>query len=129
MPGSGAFEASTPLEAQMKPWCVSVMRSEPRARRTRFASPQDHLDPARVAVTRELARPRRRLDVVELHDPTLELGDRLLCDDEDVPVLELHALGDQAREVVSFAQLRKVRNGEDREAGHRPSIRTPAWPR
>ncbi len=90
---------------------------------------EDHLDPARVAVPGELARPGRGLDVVELHDPPLDLGDRLLCDDEDVPVLELRALGDQAREVVSFAQLRQVTNREDREAGHRPSIRSPAWPR
>ncbi len=103
MPGSGAFEASTPLEAQMKPW--------------------------RVSVTRELARSVRGLDVVELNDPPFDLGDRLLGDDEDVPVLELRALGDQAREVVSLAQLRQVTNREDREAGHRPSIRSPAWPR
>ena len=64
VPGSGAFDASTPADAQMKPWRVSAITSEPRVRTTRFASRRIDLDPARVAVARRAhareprARPR-----------------------------------------------------------------------
>ena len=87
MPGSGVFDASTPLDAQTKPWRVSAIRSEPRVRTMRFASRRIDLDAASVAVPGELARAGGRLDLVQPHDPALDLRNRLLCDDEDVPVL------------------------------------------
>ena len=50
---------------------------------------QDHLDVPRVRVRAcELARPRRRLDVVEPHDAALGLRDDLLREHDDVAVLE-----------------------------------------
>ena len=83
---------------------------------------EDHLDSARVALAGDLTRPRRGLDVVQSHDSPFDLRDRLLRDDEDVSVLELRALGDEARQVVSFAQLGEPLDGRDREGGHRPTI-------
>ena len=47
----------------------------------------------------------RRLDVGEGDHASLDLRDRLLRDDDDVAVLELDALGDERREIVSLAQL------------------------
>ena len=38
MPGSGAFEWSTPADAQMNPWRVWAITSGPRSRMIRFAS-------------------------------------------------------------------------------------------
>ena len=106
MPASGVFDASTPADAQMKPWCVSQMTSGGRTRTTLFASRRIHSIAARIPlVAGDLARPLRRLDVVEADDASLDLRDRLLRDDDDVAVLELDALEDQRREVVPFAQL------------------------
>ena len=48
---------------------------------------QDHLDLPRIAlVPGELDGPRRRLDLVEANDATLDLRDRLLGHDDDVAV-------------------------------------------
>ena len=58
---------------------------------------EDHLEAASVVSGRELARALRRLDVVEPNDAALRLRDGLLRDDDDVAVLERHALGDQRR--------------------------------
>ena len=63
--GSGAFEASTPAEAQTKPWRVSAITSGGRARTMRAASRRITSMLARVGAGRELerllarARPRR----------------------------------------------------------------------
>ena len=111
VPSPFAFEASTPADAQMKPWRVSVMISGGRTRTTWALSRQDRLDVARVAVVGELERPLRRLDLVQPHDAALGLRDHLLGDDEHVGVLEAaRALGrvgqEQPREVVAFLDLR-----------------------
>ena len=70
---------------------------------------QDPLDVARVAVVGELERPRRRLDVVQPHDAALGLRDRLLCNDEDVRVLEaaraLRGGEEEPSEIVAVLDL------------------------
>ncbi len=90
---------------------------------------ENDLDPARIAVARELTRASRGLDLVQAHDAALDLRDRLLGDDEHVAVLELSPLGDHAREVVPRAELRQPADRRDRQLGHSPTIWTPAWPR
>ena len=95
---------------------------------------QDPFDAAGIAVvTRDLARALGGLGVVEPHDASLDLRDRLLCDDDDVVLLELDAFDDQRGEVVSGPQLGNPRDGEDAEAAvaahGRPVIRTPACAR
>ena len=106
VPGSVVFDASTPGRRADE----AVVRLADHERRAdahdalRLA--EDRLDPTRISlVARDLARTLRRLDVVEPHDATLDLRDRLLRDDDDVAVLELDALEDQRREVVPFAKL------------------------
>ena len=95
---------------------------------------QDRLDPARVRLVLrvgggDLARLLRRLVVVEPHDAALDLRDRLLRDDDDVPVLEVDPVRDQRGEVVALAQLRDAFDREGGESAHgRPTTRTPAWP-
>ena len=67
---------------------------------------EDDLDPARVGLAgSELAGLLGRLDSGELDDAALDLRDRLLREDDDVPVSELASLGDQRSEVVSLPQL------------------------
>ena len=89
MPAPGAFEASTPAEAQTKPWRVSAITSGGRdaddARRTRAGSPRPGAGRASPASSRARSR---RLDLVEPHDAALGLRDDLLRDDDDVAVLE-----------------------------------------
>ena len=91
MPGSGAFEWSTPAEAQTKPWRVSAMMNGGRARTIRAVSRRTTSTSRGSRVAGELARPLRRLDVLDPHDAALGLRDRLLRDDDDVAVLELRA--------------------------------------
>ena len=65
------------------------------------------------------------------NDASLDLRDRLLRDDDDVPVLELDALDDQLREVVVLVQLRDPFDGDDRvttPAHGSPTMWTPACP-
>ena len=105
VPGSGAFEWSTPAEAQTKPCRVSVITSGAALADDR-ASPRARidLDLARVALARRRARTALvgGLDVVEPHDAALGLRDRLLRDDEHVAVLELGALRDERGEIVAL---------------------------
>ncbi len=77
-------------------------------------------------LARDLDRARRGVDAVQAHDPSFDLRDRLLRDDDDVAVLELHALEDERHEVVALLELGDAGDGEDREAGHRPTMRMPA---
>ncbi len=93
---------------------------------------QDRLDPARVGLVLgirdgDLARLVRRLVVVETHDASFDLRDRLLRDDEYVAVLELDLLRDQRGEVVALAELRDAGDGSGAEAAHgRPVTLKPA---
>src|SRR5438034_1306320 len=93
---------------------------------------EDRLDAPGIAlVAGDLARALRRLDRVEAEDAALDLRDRLLRDDDDVPVLELDALDDQLREVVVLVQLRDPLDGDDRvttPAHGSPTMWTPACP-
>ena len=83
VPGSGAFEWSTPAEAQTKPCRVSAITSGGRARTIRAVSRRIDLDlRAGRSLAGELARPVGRLDVVERDDAALGLRDRLLRDDD-----------------------------------------------
>ena len=109
---------------------MACLRDHERAARAHhaFRLPEDHLDPARVALAGDLTRLRRGLDVVQPHDSSFDLRDRLLRDDEDVSVQELGALGYEACQVVSFAQLGEPVDGSDREDGHWPTTCRPAWP-
>ena len=58
MPASGAFDASTPADAQTKPCRVSAITSGPRARTMRTDSRRIDLDVTRVAVRCRRARAR-----------------------------------------------------------------------
>ena len=89
MSGSGAFDASTPADAQTKPWVVSAMTSGGRKRTIRALSRRIDLEPTRIPVAGERSSPLGRLDVGEADDPALRLRDDLLRDDDDVAVLEL----------------------------------------
>ena len=55
--GAGAFDASTPADAQTKPWRVSAITSGGRDADDPRALAQDHLDLARVLVAGELDAP------------------------------------------------------------------------
>src|SRR5207237_6163099 len=80
---------------------------------------QDPFHTPRIAlVAGDLARTLGRLDIVELHDATLDLRDRLLRDDDDVAVLELCALCNQRGQIVALPQLWQPFDGQDREAAH-----------
>ena len=96
-----------------------------------LAFAEDPLDLPRVAlVAGDLDRTRRGLDVVEPYDASLNLGDRLLRHDDDVGVLELDALDDHRREVVTLAQLRDAGERKDGVAAQcRPVTCTPACAR
>ena len=61
VPGSAAFEWSTPAEAQTKPWRVSAITRPPRERTTRSVSAEDHLELPEVGLRarRALARAAR----------------------------------------------------------------------
>ncbi len=93
---------------------------------------EDHLGAACVSVlTRELHRPRGRLDVGEPHHSSLHLRDRLLGDDDDVAVLQpaCSACGgmEQAAEVLTLDELREPFERDDADpAGAGPTAqRTP----
>ena len=109
-----------------------MLRQQPDERRTEaYDAPclaEDHFDATRVALVggRDLPRLLGRLDAVEVHDATLDLGDGLLRDDDDVSVLELGAVQDHAGEVVALAQLGDALDGEDRERRHSPTMSRPA---
>ena len=89
VPGSAAFDGSTPADAQTKPWRVSAITSAPRERTTRFVS-RRITSTLRGSLTSPASSRARagRLDVVETHDAALRLRDRLLRDHDDVAVLE-----------------------------------------
>ena len=94
VPGSGAFEASTPLDAQTKP-CPRLGDDERAAAAHDARSPrEDHLDPARVALSGDLTRLAEG-STSSSRTTRPRLRDRLLRDDDDVAVLELGALGDR----------------------------------
>jgi hypothetical protein len=61
----------------------------------------------------ELERPRRRLDVGEPDHASLDLGDGLLRDDEDVAVLERGGRREQLDEIVALGQLGQALDGDD----------------
>ena len=115
MPGPGAFEWSTPAEAQTKPWRVSVIRNGGRARTIRAVS-------LRTTSTSRGSRPPASstacgggLDVLDPHDAALGLRDGLLRDDDDVAVLELRPRRDQRAEVVALLDLgQALRPGRSR---------------
>jgi hypothetical protein len=68
--------------------------------------PQDRLDAAWILVfARDLARTLRRLKILKPHDAPFRLRHRLLCEDDDVAVLERELRGDQRGEVVPFIDL------------------------
>ena len=62
VPGPRALDASTPADAQTKPWRVSVMTSGGRDADDFARFPEDYLEPAGVDVAGELACALRRLD-------------------------------------------------------------------
>jgi hypothetical protein len=91
----------------------------------RFA--QDHLDPARILVACDLTRLVGGLNVGEADDAALGLRDDLLCEDDDVTVLELDRIGDALREVVARANLRPAANRDNADVVQgRPVRRIPA---
>ena len=120
VPASGAFEWSTPADAQMKPCWVSAITSGPRSRMIRFAS-------RRITSTSRGSRssPASSLrllggvEVVDAHDPALGLRHDLLRDHDDVVVLELDGPGDQRREVVARPDLRQAVHGQELDHGRR----------
>jgi hypothetical protein len=90
----------------------------PRAHDSRRLA-EDDLQVARVvALVRELAGTRGGLDVVESHDATLGLRDRLLRHDHDVAVLEAGRARDQPAEVVALLDLGQALDREDAKLAH-----------
>ena len=80
---------------------------------------EDHLQAASIFSGCELACALRRLDAVEPNHAALRLRDHLLRDDDDVAVLERHALGDQRGEIVSLDDLGDALDGYHAELRHR----------
>jgi hypothetical protein len=66
-----------------------------------------------IVVAREFPCALGGLDIGEPDDAPLRLRDRLLGNDDDVPVLELDGLGDQGAEVVALGDLRQALDGND----------------
>ena len=113
MSGPFAFDASTPAEAQTKPW-RRLGDHERRAGSDDLARlAENHLDAPRIGVTGELACAIGRLDPGELDDATLDLRDGLLSDDEHVVVLEAAGprggIDEERAEIVSLLELRDSR--------------------
>ena len=132
MSGPFEFEASTPAEAQTKPW-VRLRDQQRSTNPEQLATlSEDDLDPPRILVLCELASACRWLHIGELHDATLDLRDRLLRDHEDVALLEpSRALGgfDEASgEIVALLELRNASKPDDAKISThgRPVISTPA---
>ena len=125
----GAFEASTPAEAQTKPWRVSAMTSGGRLRTTRGGLAEDHLDMAGVAVSCLLAGLLGGLDIGECDHSSLHLGHCLLGHNEDVSGLEAahssRCVREQPGEVVSLLDLGDALQREDRDHSS-PVRRMPA---
>ena len=93
VPGSGAFEWSTPAEAQIEP-VAGLGDHERRRARGRSAPPRCRITSTSRGSRSSPASSRAfvgRLDVLDPDDPALGLRDRLLGDDDDVAVLELVA--------------------------------------
>jgi hypothetical protein len=74
---------------------------------------QDHFDPARVLVARDLACLLGRLDVREPDDAALSFRDDFLRQHDDVAVLELDRVGDELGEVVADANLGQAGDRDD----------------
>ena len=88
---------------------------------------QDHLHLARIALGAcELDRAWGRLDLVEQHDPALDLRHRLLGDDDDVTLHEpagtIARLGEEQPQIVALLQLGDAREADDADLGRRLSI-------
>ena len=128
--GPRAFEASTPAEAQTKPW---LRLGDDERRAAPDDAPglaEDHLDMAGVAVSCVLARvrPRARRRRADDHS-SLRLGHGLLGHHEHVSGLEaarsVRCLREQPGEVVSLLDLRDPLQREDADHS-RPVRRMPA---
>ena len=83
---------------------------------------QDHLHlPGVALLPGQLHCPGGRLDLGEPHDSPLHLGDRLLCDDDDVAWLEPSGaragLGQQAAEIVACLELRHALEADHADLG------------
>ena len=124
-PRPGAFDASTPAEAQTNPCRVSAITSGGRERTTVARLAQDPLDLARVAlVAGELERALGGLDVVERDDAALDLRDGLLRDHDDVASLEPADAAPRPRagaaaEVVALVELRQAGERDDAQRRRR----------
>ena len=89
---------------------------------------EDHLDVPRVRFRAcELARPLRRLDVVQPHDAGLGLRDDLLRENDDVAVLERTRTRHELCKIRAGADLGQALERQDRQAHRRPVTRRPAW--
>jgi hypothetical protein len=77
------------------------------------ALPEDDLQSPRVLLPGEIPRLRRRHNVAEAHDLPLCLGDNLVCDHDDVPVLDLGVRRQQAGDVVALTDLRQPFDRDD----------------
>ena len=74
---------------------------------------QDHLDAPRVLVLGELPCALGGLDLGQPDDTALRLGDDLLCQDDDVAILELDVRGDELRQVVARSDLGQALDRDD----------------
>jgi hypothetical protein len=74
---------------------------------------QDHLDAARILVPGDLSCAFRGFDVCETNDAPFGLRDDLLCDDDNVAVLEVDRLADQLGQVVALPYLGKAGDRDD----------------
>ena len=123
MPSPGAFDASTPADAQTNPWRVSAITSGGRERTTSPALAQDHLDLPRVAVrARELDARGRTARRRRAARRALDLRDGLLRDDDDVARLEpaQRARRPRASSAAEVVALRELGQPLERDHADRP---------
>ena len=136
MSGPFAFDASTPADAQTKPWRVSAMTSGGRVSHDLARSRARITSIRRGSSSPASSRARsRRLDPVEVDDAAFHLRDRLLRDDDDVvarePAGAVGRFDEQRAEVVPLLELRDPAERDDAELVRqgRPVTRMPACPR
>ena len=114
MSGAGAFEASTPADAQTNPWRGLGDHERRPAADDAGGLAEDDLEPPRVAVgAGEPPGLVRRLDLVQADDAPLGLRDHLLGDADDVAVAQLHRSRDQRREIVALGDLGEPLDRQD----------------
>ena len=120
MPGSAAFEWSTPAEAQTNPCRVSAITSPPRERTMRAVSREDHLE---LRGGRSPARRARGalggLDVLERTTRPSAFETTFCATTTTSPSSSSARRGDQRAEIVPLADLGQPLDRDDLDHARR----------